>query len=87
MNLREVIMGGAERIPQGNPHEAPPHATNLRHYHDHKHLHLFHRDGQPRSKVAEGPEKATRGGVNGSQSKFLNGIWPITQNQPEPALF
>jgi hypothetical protein len=25
-------------------------------------------------------------GVNGSQSKFLNEIWPISQNQPEPSL-
>jgi hypothetical protein len=35
----------------------------------------------------EGPEKATRGGVNGSQSKFLTGTWPISQNQPETPLF
>jgi hypothetical protein len=29
----------------------------------------------------EGPEKATRGGgVNGSQSKFLIGTWPISRN-------
>jgi hypothetical protein len=35
----------------------------------------------------EGPEKATRGGVNGSQSKFLTGIWPMSQNQPETTLF
>jgi hypothetical protein len=26
----------------------------------------------------EGPEKATRGGVNGSQSKFLTGTWPMS---------
>jgi hypothetical protein len=26
----------------------------------------------------EGPEKATRGGVNVSQSKFLTGTWPIS---------
>jgi hypothetical protein len=36
----------------------------------------------------EGLEKATRGGgVNGSQSKFLNGTWPMSQNQPETPLF
>jgi hypothetical protein len=36
----------------------------------------------------EGPEKATKGGgVNGSQSKFLTGTWPISQNQPETPLF
>jgi hypothetical protein len=28
----------------------------------------------------EGPEKATRGGMNVSQSKFLDGSWPIFQN-------
>jgi hypothetical protein len=28
----------------------------------------------------EGPEKATRGEVNVSQSKFLTGTWPISQN-------
>jgi hypothetical protein len=28
----------------------------------------------------EGPEKATRGGMNGNQSKFLAGTWPISQN-------
>jgi hypothetical protein len=27
----------------------------------------------------EGPEKATRGGVNGSQSKLLTVTWPISQ--------
>jgi hypothetical protein len=26
-------------------------------------------------------------GVNGSQSKFLRGTWPISQNQPETPLF
>jgi hypothetical protein len=35
----------------------------------------------------EGPEKANRGGVNGSQSKFLTGTWPISQNQSETPLF
>jgi hypothetical protein len=35
----------------------------------------------------EGPEKATRGGVNGSQSKFLTGIWLMSQNQPKSTLF
>jgi hypothetical protein len=35
----------------------------------------------------EGPEKATRGGVNESQSKFLEGTWPISQNQPDALLF
>jgi hypothetical protein len=32
----------------------------------------------------EGPEKTTRwggGGMNGSQSKFLVGTWPMSQNQ------
>jgi hypothetical protein len=28
--------------------------------------------------LIEGPEKTTRVGVNGSQSKFLEGIWPIS---------
>jgi hypothetical protein len=27
----------------------------------------------------EGPEKVTRGGVNGSQSKLLTVTWPISQ--------
>jgi hypothetical protein len=27
----------------------------------------------------EGPEKATRGGVNESQSKFIAGTWPISE--------
>jgi hypothetical protein len=36
------------------------------------------------TRVVEGLEKATRGGVNGSQSKFLTGTWPMSQNQPEP---
>jgi hypothetical protein len=31
----------------------------------------------------EGPEKTNRGGVNGSQSKFLAATWPISQNQPD----
>jgi hypothetical protein len=36
----------------------------------------------------ERPEKATRGGgVNGSQSKFLAGTWPISQNQLDASLF
>jgi hypothetical protein len=35
----------------------------------------------------EGPEKATRGRVNESQSKFLIRTWPISQNQPESPLF
>jgi hypothetical protein len=38
-------------------------------------------------RVVEGPEKATRGGVNGSQSKFLTGIWPMSQNQPDVPLY
>jgi hypothetical protein len=38
--------------------------------------------------AVEGPEKATRGGgVNGSQSKFLEGTWPISQYQHETPLF
>jgi hypothetical protein len=37
---------------------------------------------------SEGPEKATRGGgVNGSQSKFLTGTWPISHNQLNAPLF
>jgi hypothetical protein len=32
---------------------------------------------------AEGPKRQPEGGVNGSQSKFLRGIWPISQNQPK----
>jgi hypothetical protein len=38
-------------------------------------------------KLFEGPEKATREGLNGSQLKFLAGTWPISQNQPEAPLF
>jgi hypothetical protein len=34
-----------------------------------------------RSQVKD--QEATRGGVNGSQSKFLRGIWPISQNYPQ----
>jgi hypothetical protein len=41
-----------------------------------------------RCSLFEGPEKATRGGgVNGSQSKFLTGIWPMSQNQPDVPLY
>jgi hypothetical protein len=36
---------------------------------------------------AEGSEKATRGGVNASQSKFLNGTWHMSQNQYNVPLF
>jgi hypothetical protein len=37
---------------------------------------------------SEGPDKATRGGgVNGSQSKFLEGTWPIFQIRPNVPLF
>jgi hypothetical protein len=35
----------------------------------------------------EGPKTATRGGVNRNQSKFLTGIWPMSQIQPEAVLF
>jgi hypothetical protein len=35
----------------------------------------------------ERPEKATRGGVNGSQSNFLKETWPISQNPPDAPLF
>jgi hypothetical protein len=35
----------------------------------------------------EGLEKTTRGWVNGSQSKFLSEIRPISQNQPNVPLF
>jgi hypothetical protein len=31
-------------------------------------------------KLFEGPEKAIRRVVNGSQSKFLDGTWPLSQN-------
>jgi hypothetical protein len=37
--------------------------------------------------VFEGPEKVTRGRVNGSQPKFLEGTWPTSQNQPSMPLF
>jgi hypothetical protein len=37
--------------------------------------------------TAEGPEKATRGRMNESQSKFLVGTWPMSQNQPNVPLF
>jgi hypothetical protein len=36
---------------------------------------------------SEGPEKATRGGVNESQSKFLTRTWPISQNRSDTPLF
>jgi hypothetical protein len=35
----------------------------------------------------ERPEKAIRRGVNGSQSKFLEGTRPISQNRPDAPLF
>jgi hypothetical protein len=35
----------------------------------------------------ERPEKATRGGLNGSQSKFHEGTSPISQNRPDAHLF
>jgi hypothetical protein len=35
----------------------------------------------------EGPEKATRGGVNGSLSKFHKGTWPIFQIEPDTLFF
>jgi hypothetical protein len=35
----------------------------------------------------EGPEKATRGRMNGSQSKFLTKTWPISWNRPDVSLF
>jgi hypothetical protein len=37
--------------------------------------------------LIEGPKRRPEGGVNGSQSKFLSGTWPISQNQPETPLF
>jgi hypothetical protein len=37
--------------------------------------------------LTEGPEKATRGGVNGSQSKFIAETWPISRNLPNTLLF
>jgi hypothetical protein len=38
-------------------------------------------------KESEGPQKATEGGVNGSQSKFLTETWLMTQNQPDVPLY
>jgi hypothetical protein len=35
----------------------------------------------------EGPEKVSRGGVNGSQSKFLVETWSISQIEPDTPLF
>jgi hypothetical protein len=35
---------------------------------------------------AEGPENATRGGMNGSQSKFFERIWSISRNRPDVPL-
>jgi hypothetical protein len=35
----------------------------------------------------EGPEKATRGRVNESQSKFSSRTWPISQIKPDAPLF
>jgi hypothetical protein len=35
----------------------------------------------------EGPEKATRGGVNGSQSKSTTETWAISQNRPDAPFF
>jgi hypothetical protein len=35
----------------------------------------------------DGPEKMTRGGVNGSQSKFLAGTQHISQTEPDAPLF
>jgi hypothetical protein len=35
----------------------------------------------------EGSEKATRGGVNGSQSKLLKETWSISQIKPDAPLF
>jgi hypothetical protein len=37
--------------------------------------------------TSEGPEKATRGAVNESQSKFLTESWPMSQIQPDAPLF
>jgi hypothetical protein len=37
--------------------------------------------------LLEGSEKATRGGVNESQSKFLEGTWPISQTETNTPLF
>jgi hypothetical protein len=34
----------------------------------------------------EGPEKATRGGMNGSQSKLLTVTWPISQTSKSDTL-
>jgi hypothetical protein len=33
------------------------------------------------------PQKTTKGGMNGSQSKFLEGTRSISQNQPDTPLF
>jgi hypothetical protein len=39
------------------------------------------------TRITKGPDKVTRGEVNGSQSKFLSGTWSISQNQPDVVLF
>jgi hypothetical protein len=53
--------------------------------------HIIRYHGIPKTilsdRGSEGPEKATRGGVNGSQSKFLEGTWPLSQYQHETPLF
>jgi hypothetical protein len=36
-------------------------------------------------RTGEGDQTGRR--VNGSQSKFLSGTWPISQNQPDAPLF
>jgi hypothetical protein len=38
-------------------------------------------------KHVEGPEKATRGGVNESQSKLLTVTWLISRNHSDAPLF
>jgi hypothetical protein len=48
---------------------------------------LFFPTAQKLTKICEGPENVTRGGVNGSQSKFLAGTWHIFQNRLDIPLF
>jgi hypothetical protein len=35
----------------------------------------------------EGPDKPTRAGVNGSQIKFFEKTWPMSQMRPNTPLF
>jgi hypothetical protein len=42
---------------------------------------------QMAGKIVDGPDKMTRGGVNGRQSKFFARTWPICQIEPDAPLF